>query len=455
MIDNAITENEKLAVDKGLQKKSNHQIKLVVISDLISGLGSGAWSFAMGLMLLKLTGSALGFGMTQIIGPIVSLFLFPFVGKIVDTYNHKKILIIGQIASITAVAAFMLLFNASKPMWTLGITIAMITILKVADQFVFVAYGASVPHVVLSNDIQKMRGYQQSVQTVGGVLSPIVGAAIYGLVDFRVFAGIEIATEIAVLIFILAINFYLVGGAYKPMKERLAAKNLSASEPPKSVATDDTNVSMMAAIKWIFRQPAVVFVMIFSFFINFIFAGFNVGVGVTMMNVLHASSFQYSLSEAILFIGMLASSLIIARMKDFKSPIVVSVVAVLIMSGALMIYGIGAIDGLNKTLAIGLFYIASTIVGMLLSFANTPIGVWFAKNMPSHMMGRLNSIFMVSASCLTPLGVVLYSLMFDAHFSAVAIFVASGAAGLAFLVGLTAITVFKFKVDIKNLKLVE
>ena len=63
---------------------------LVVLLVLLSGK---AFNFALGLMLLDQTKSAMSFGINMIIYPLVSLIFLVPIGNLVDRYRHKKILI--------------------------------------------------------------------------------------------------------------------------------------------------------------------------------------------------------------------------------------------------------------------------------------------------------------------------------------------------------------------------
>ena len=79
----------------------------IIISHLFGKLGSGIFSFGIGLMILRETGSASNFGFSQIIGPVVSLLLLPLTGSVIDRLNHKKIVITAQICSIGGILLFL------------------------------------------------------------------------------------------------------------------------------------------------------------------------------------------------------------------------------------------------------------------------------------------------------------------------------------------------------------
>ena len=71
----------------------NHEssnIALYTIGSLISHFGSAIYAFAIGLYVLKITGSSLSFATTLAFGVIPVILLSPFAGVIVDRFNRKK-----------------------------------------------------------------------------------------------------------------------------------------------------------------------------------------------------------------------------------------------------------------------------------------------------------------------------------------------------------------------------
>ena len=89
-------------------KMSNRQIIKDFISSFISSLSGKAFNFALGLMLLDQTKSAMSFGINMIIYPLVSLIFLVPIGNLVDRYRHKKILIYNFIFRLISFFCFML-----------------------------------------------------------------------------------------------------------------------------------------------------------------------------------------------------------------------------------------------------------------------------------------------------------------------------------------------------------
>ena len=95
------TMNEKIIKKRcDEMKEGNKQIVKIITSLIFGSLGSNVLSFVIGLEVLSKTNSALAFGGTQLIGPVVSLVLLPFAGAVVDRFEKKKIIFMAQVVSI-------------------------------------------------------------------------------------------------------------------------------------------------------------------------------------------------------------------------------------------------------------------------------------------------------------------------------------------------------------------
>ena len=85
-------------------KASNIQMLKDVTSNLISSLSGSMFNFALGLMLLNNTHSPLSFGLEMIVMPIVNIIFVIPVGNIVDTQQHKQIIIFSLILRLIALS---------------------------------------------------------------------------------------------------------------------------------------------------------------------------------------------------------------------------------------------------------------------------------------------------------------------------------------------------------------
>lgn len=91
---------------------------------------------------------------------IVSIFLSPFVGPIVDKINRKVIIIIGQTMAIVALCLYWFLTSRSNEYLFLY-SLILVLILAIVDEFTSVAQESSKVNMVVESDLQKLAGYEQ------------------------------------------------------------------------------------------------------------------------------------------------------------------------------------------------------------------------------------------------------------------------------------------------------
>ncbi|MCF7523151.1 hypothetical protein L3X07_06980 [Levilactobacillus brevis] len=103
-------------------------------------LGGDTFSFALGLMLLHTTHSAMSFGLGSIIYPLVGLLLVIPVGNLVDHRPHRPLILGSKLAGILAFALYALLVPwFSMPML---LAVMMLTIVACCDKVTTTTFTA-------------------------------------------------------------------------------------------------------------------------------------------------------------------------------------------------------------------------------------------------------------------------------------------------------------------------
>lgn len=90
-------------------KIATRNIILMMIGKMTSLLGAGIYTFAMGLYVLKTTGSGMGFAITLVCGSLPRMICGPIAGAVADRVNRKW-LVIGTdlLSSLTMLSMFIL-----------------------------------------------------------------------------------------------------------------------------------------------------------------------------------------------------------------------------------------------------------------------------------------------------------------------------------------------------------
>lgn len=384
------------------EKKSRQQLYIASVALLIANLGSSIFSFAMGLFLLRQYSSASVFGISQAIGPVVSLALAPVLRLFIDKANKKRIISLSQILSIIGLITFaILLLNFDNEVLLLVMFI--LVILRISDQIFDVAYMASATLIVDSADIQKLKSYEQMVSSFSSIIGPIIAAAWFSIFDthFGVFIIAELVCETLALLLMWVIK-------YKDSMKLVRA------------------VTEKNELTYIFKDKLLVFAIWFGCAINFFYTIFSIGLPYIQIHVLRLPNRVYALSEAAVSIGMLVTSYLLSKRSEFKHPLYISWKMTSIFSILFLIMGLFLFSSVHSKLIFSIFIIIFNFVtGSLIALLNTPTLVWLTTHVPENMQGRVFNISRTCVQVLMPIGIIIASFSFDT-LSAGTVFIISG-----------------------------
>lgn len=364
--------------------------------------GSSVFSFAASLYILRQTGSALGMGISLIISPVVTLLLTPYIGYVVDSFNHKKILIFSQLSTIIALSIFGLLMIAYSKYYFLEL-ITLLIFLKIADNFLQNTLQASVTQLVPKDSFQQLNSIVQSSNSLATVISPLVGAVLFPLISFGYFAFFEVASEIVTLLFIFIIKF----------------RTQHLEHPSGHV-----NESFFIGLRFLKERPKMLIISIFTTGINFFMAAMNVGLPYLQIHVLNLSTQEYGFSESAVAIGMVFGGIIFQLFK--KQFSVINALNFMIAFAVILSFlGVPVIYNPGTTITTIFYCIANFLLGSLIVFINTPLVSYFQTEIPADYQGRVFSIQATITSLLIPFGTLIYGALFDIS-SGTWVFIISG-----------------------------
>ena len=151
---------------------------------MTSLLGAGIYTFAMGLYVLKTTGSGMGFATTLVCDHFQGRS-YPIAGAVAHRVNRKW-LVIGTdlLSSLTMLSMFILatIFEPSL----LFIYISAKIIINLC-KFYSVALTSSIPSLVDEGRIQKASALNQTAASLSNILGPIIGGVVFGFFSIQSF----------------------------------------------------------------------------------------------------------------------------------------------------------------------------------------------------------------------------------------------------------------------------
>lgn len=376
-----------------INKLVKRQMIIAVTSDFLATIASGIFAFAIGIHILLGTNSVLTFGVLQMLGPIIGLLLSGIIGKVVDQHSHKKIILIMQGLTFLSVAVYAL----AVYLWPSSLfveTMIVVSITTIVGRFSATAYAASVISLVPADQVQRLSSLEQSAGALAGIIAPIVGGAIYGLVSFETIILIMMLDSVVVFISTLALNFH----AFKQPQKNEASVVSEESEKTGYIAFLKATVN---------QYPGLLFTLILAPFANLILSGIGIMLSVLILKELRLSANTMGLSEAAISVGIIIGSMLTSMHKTFKQPICVANFAVISLGIPMIVFGVIAwLTGNN-------FLIISSVLGMCLLFgviiiyANVPLDAFQVRNIPQAKQGRVFGLISGLAEASSPIGILI------------------------------------------------
>ena len=409
------------------QKNKNFSKLLLLLGNSIGQLGSSILSFVLGLYILKkLNCSIFFYSLSQIIGPLVAIFLLPILGSAIDKYNKNKIIRFSQFLS--AISLFLFIITSRKIEIEYIHIIGLLIILKLSDQILSTSLNSSTINIVDEDDIQSFRAHLQIIQAVSMVLSPIIAVFIIDKFALIGILLIEMFMELLVLVIYWKVDF-----------NKNTKKEVNESQ--------SLLLLFKEGIDFIFKYKKIVFGLAFVLVVNFILGIVNIGLPFVEIKILNLSSKNYALNDSILAIGLLIGSLISSKIKSQKT-LNISINSISLIS--LVTFVLGLLLTLELTKNIWSIILAGyfLIIGISITICNILLSSWSILNIPQEFQGRVFSILNTLTQVSLPLSMLLFGYLFEI-ISVYAVFVGAGIFLLLFTIGIPSL----FKINLKNDKL--
>ena len=217
---------------------------------LVSTIGSSMTGFAISIWAWELTGKATPLSLIFFFIQTPPVIAASFAGVLVDRWNRKQLMIVGDtIAALSTVAILLLLLNNNLQIWHLYVTV---TINGLFGYFQMLAYSASMSKIVPKQHYARCSAMSSLKLASSVILGPALAAAFYPAIGLTGILIIDIVTCI-----IAAITLLLVHIPQPPIPE---TKNFN----DKKILPELT-----FGFRYIFARPSLLALLIFLLTTNF------------------------------------------------------------------------------------------------------------------------------------------------------------------------------------------
>ena len=371
----------------------NRNIYLFASGKAVSILGSSIFSFAIGLYVLKLTGSALNYAMTLMLSVIPMVVISPIAGVIADRVS-KKWLVSGMdfINSILFAALFILSIYREL---TLPVIYIAIVLLNVFTTFFGIGIETAKPALVSSEKLIRINSLSKLIDSSATVLGPVIGGVVYAFVDIR---ALILFSSVAFMI--SAISEWFID--YEFNLERRLDEKYEKSEGNKSILSD-----IIEGWKF-FSGNRSLLQLFFLFFMLNMLLGFSVNVPLPYIinEVLRFSSSRFGMINSMFPIGLIIGTLTVEYVMkriEFRKLLILMNILISIMASVI---GLPVILGLDSGMSLAFYCIVNIIIGIAIAYVDVPVMTILQNEVPRELLGRVLSLIMSLVKAMLPVALL-------------------------------------------------
>jgi len=370
------------------------------IGQLISLTGTWIQSVAQQWLVLKLTGSAFDLGLVTTAQFTPMLLLALIGGAVTDRFSKRNLLLATQVvAGLLAVLLGVLVQTGSVRFWHVVLIAAA---LGTVNSFYVPARQAFVPELVDKDSLLNAVAANSALFNGARVIGPAIGGILIAVLGLALNFFLNALSFIAVIVGLLLIQ-------PRPGRARREGENLVHN--------------VAEGLDYIRHTPVVMTILGLVGVASLFALNFTTLVPLVARYVLHVGSDGYGFLMAAMGIGSLVGAISIAfvNRRDLSRRF--------IYSGAIVFCATEIFFAFSRSYALSIALLA--IVGLASTLFTTTANTRVLSLTPSHLQGRVMSVYSLMFLGMTPFGSFLSGVVAERFGTDVAL-AAGGAITLAF-----------------------
>ena len=369
---------------------------LFIIGKLISVFGSAIYTFAIGLYVLKQTGSGFSFALTLFVGLIPTIIFSPVAGYMSDRFDKKKIVVFMDFANgmmFLILFVLTLKFELNQPI--IYISTFMTTVFTT---FFGIAFEAAKPNLVADEKLMSINSLSKVIDSTALILAPVLGGLIFAFTDIKTF------------ILINAVCFIFSAGIETMIDFNYNVKSTAEINDDGGFVED-----IKDGLTYIRKSSEIVkminVLVILNFFISF---SVTVPLPYIINNLLNLSSNQYGIIQGAFPVGMILGAVAVGKIIEKIDYMKLLIFSSITLSVAIALLGLPLVLADASSLAYMIYYISIMVIfGIAISFIDVPILWLMQKSIPDNLRGKVLSISMSIVKLIAPLGLVISGMIIN------------------------------------------
>lgn len=360
---------------------------IVWAGQLISVLASTMTQFAITIWAYQETGSATALGIINTAFIVPFLLLSPVAGVMVDRHNRKLMMMVSDLTAVLATTGILILrLSGNLEIWHLYIAAV---INGLGNTFQWPAYSAAISTMVPKEHYSRANGMMSLVESVPGVLAPILAGILLLSIELTGILIIDLVTFVIAILVLLVVHI---------------------PQPVRTVEGEAERGSMLKeaayGFKYIFARRGLLGLLTFFIVLNFVIGLSSPLFSPFILERTNQNSTLLGLVTSANAIGAVIGGLLISLWGGFKRRMT-SIFIGEALTGLflLLVFGLGR--------SIPVWVISVIIGGIFAVFTNgASQAIWQSKVAPD-VQGRVFSARRMIAWSVGPITPILAGLLAD------------------------------------------
>lgn len=375
-----------------LKNREATNIILLSISSCVSLFGTSIYNFAIGLYVLKVTGSGLSFATTLVLGILSNVIVNPFAGVLADKLNKKLLAIITD--TLSGFSIIVLYFIVNKYDLNISIIYVCTFVLNIFSTIYGISIESARPNLVSKEKLISMNSINKVIESSSSILGPMVGGVVFAFLEIRFFILINGISFVISALLQLFIDFKF---------------NYSNDTKEKEKVNFMKDIS--EGVNYIkHRKDILNMFQIFIALNFFIGLSINIPMPYIINNVLKLNSKYFGMIQAALPVGMILGAVIIKKIMEkylynniLKSASIMLSICMCAVGFSVILHYIIY----NVITFLLYFIILMVFAGIAISLIDIPIFYVLQRTIPDEFRGRVLSIGISIAKTILPAALIL------------------------------------------------
>ena len=346
---------------QAISKESNFSIfRILWLGGFINAIGTGLTTFALTVHIYQTTESTSLTSLIAIIGLLPRIIVSPYAGALVDKFDRRLILMLGDgLSGLGLILVYMGLTTSSQEGSLIYILVGLF-ISAIFASLTMPAIKVSISDILGEEDYAKAASMLQINDSVGYLVAPILAGFLLQFIKIDHIILIDAST-----IFVTLICSYYV-------------KKHVHTHTPSDQDEDSSWQYLKAGWMYLKGQAHISLLIIYLSLLTFFLAFIQILITPILLSLTDSLGYGWSMSIA-------ASGMLIFGIYTSVQPIkgnFIKILGLALAVTSLMMMGIGLVNNLYIITVMAFILFGSLV------YANTTLDYLFRKNVPSHYLGR-------------------------------------------------------------------